>query len=127
MTVQKGDIKITEITPAPHYSQNSLQLYDTAVEDSKKISGELKITADKTVIATNTKIKSKFVLNKKSVTRDGNSANFANVEFKLYETDENYTKLDNVADYTFTTDADGKIEEEINTGYYVIQETRKMG
>ena len=127
VNVQKGDIKITEITTAPHYSQNSLQLYDTVVEDSKKISGELKITADKTVIATNTKIKSKFVLNKKSVTRDGNSANFANVEFKLYETDENYTKLDNVADYTFTTDADGKIEEEINTGYYVIQETRKMG
>ena len=127
VTVQKGDIKITEITPAPHYSQNSLQLYDAVVEDSKKISGELKITADKTVIATNTKIKSKFVLNKKSVTRDGNSANFANVEFKLYETDENYTKLDNIADYTFTTNIDGKIEEEIDTGYYVIEETRKAG
>ena len=127
VNVQKGAIRITEVTAAPHYSQTSLQLYDTAIEDSNKISGEIPLTSDKTIIATNTKIKSKFVLTKKNVTRDGNSVNFADVVFKLYESDENYTKLDNTADYTFTTGIDGKIEEEINTGYYVIEETRKAG
>ena len=127
VNVQKGSIRITEVTAAPHYDINSLKLYDTAIEDSKKISGEIPLTSDKTIIATNTKIKSKFVLSKKNVTRDGNSVNFADVQFKLYEADENYTKLDNTADYTFTTGIDGKIEGEINTGYYVIEETRKAG
>ena len=127
VNVQKGAIRITEVTAAPHYDINSLKLYDTAIEDSKKISGEIPLTSDKTIIATNTKIKSKFVLTKKNVTRDGNSVNFADVVFKLYESDENYTKLDNTADYTFTTGIDGKIEGEINTGYYVIEETRKAG
>ena len=127
VNVQKGDIRITEVTSAYHYDKNSLKLYDTTVEDSKKISGEISVTTDKTIIATNNKTKSKFVLNKKSVTRDGNSANFANVEFKLYEADENYKKLDDKEDYTFTTDENGKIEEEIDTGYYVVEETRKEG
>ena len=127
LSVQKGDIRITELTAAPHYDIDSLKLYDTSVEDSKKITSEISLTANKTIIATNTKIKSKFVLNKKKVTRDNESINFANVKFNLYEADENYNKLDNTADYTFTTDADGKIEKTIDTGYYVIEEIRQEG